>query len=92
MAGRKLHIVAYDAHTGEVVWHCAGPDARGACRRTGVHIGDEVPCIGRLLTIVGSDGEPYEVPVQMTLCPVTLAAALDAPMLHPAGDRERVAV
>jgi hypothetical protein len=78
MVGRKLHIIAVDPETGEVAWHCPGPDARGACRR--VAIGAEMPCIGKALTIVGSDDDAYVVAPHMTLCPLTLALAMGTSM------------
>lgn len=75
MAERRLHIIAVDPRTGEIAWQCTGPDERGACGR--VAIGAEVPCIGKALSQSGSAEEPYVVPRLMTLCPYTLAAALD---------------
>ena len=74
MVRSTLHIIAVDPDSGRIAWHCPGPDARGACGR--VPIGAEMPCIGKELTVVGAGGDPYVVPRQMTLCPVTLALAV----------------
>lgn len=67
-----------DTEKGEAGWQCPGPDERGACER--VAIGEEVPCIGRALTVVGTTDDLYVVPAHKTLCPVTLALALGVTM------------
>jgi hypothetical protein len=90
MVGKKLHIIAVDPETGEVAWECPGPDERGACGR--VAIGDEMPCIGKELTLAGEDDEPYVVPPCMTLCPVTLAFAIGVHMGRSRALQEAVAV
>lgn len=77
MTGRATRVIAVDPNTGKVT-RCPGPDERGACRR--VAIGQQVPCIGRALVIVGLSDDPYVVPPQMTLCPLTLAAGLGVTM------------
>jgi hypothetical protein len=84
MPGTTLDIIAYDPKTGSVAWHCPGPDARGACPR--VAIGEEMPCIGKTLVVLGATEDPYVVAPHMTLCPVTLALALGTTMgreAHP---------
>ena len=81
MVGTTPEIIAVDTDTGEVAWRCPGPDARGACGM--IAIGQEVPCIGKALGFAGSPDEPYVVAAHMTLCPVTLALALDVPMGRP---------
>jgi hypothetical protein len=78
MVGTQPEILAVDPRTRGVVWHCPGPDARGACGR--VAVGAEVPCIGLALTDADASGEAYVVPPHMTLCPVTLALSLDVSM------------
>lgn len=78
MVGTQPEIVAVDAHSGQVAWRCSGPDARGACGR--VALGEKVPCIGKALSVVGSDDDAYVVPAHVTLCPVTLALSLGVSM------------
>lgn len=78
MSGPKVHIIATDPDTGEVVWHCPGPNKIGACRR--IAIGEEVPCVGRVLVLVGTPDEPYVVPRHMSLCPLLLAESLGVTM------------
>jgi len=82
MVGTRLHIVAVDPGTGEIVSHCPGPDPRGACRH--IELGATVPCVGRELSVgeIG-DEDAYLVPPGMSLCPVTLALAMDVPMGRP---------
>jgi len=63
-----------DEATGSEVQRCAGPAPDGSCPR--VAVGELLPCAGHALAPEGSPGQPYAVPGQATLCPVTLAASL----------------
>ncbi|MBV8529434.1 MAG: hypothetical protein JOZ75_14080 [Candidatus Dormibacteraeota bacterium] len=81
MNATTLRII--DEATGAQVQQCTGPLPDGSCPR--VAIGDILPCAGHGLAPAasGAGAQPYAVPGQATLCPVTLAAALavasDAP-------------
>ena len=63
-----------DESSGSEVQRCTGPAADGSCPR--VKVGELLPCSGHALVPAESTGQPYAVPGQATLCPVTLAAAL----------------
>lgn len=76
MSRTPLHLLALDPATCEIAWQCAGPDAVGACSL--VAIGAVVPCVAHRLVAAGASAAAYTVPRGMTLCPVTLALALDA--------------
>jgi len=65
-----------DEATGDEVQRCIGPQPDGSCPR--VNVGDVLPCAGYALVpeLAARGAQPYAVPGQATLCPVTLAAAL----------------
>jgi hypothetical protein len=71
----EREILIFDPETDGVVSSCSGPCADGACPR--VAIGEMVPCAGYGLALAGArDTRPYAVSPRMTLCPLTVAAAL----------------
>jgi hypothetical protein len=74
--GRNILILDGASH--RRVGACTGPDSDGACPR--VRIGAVIPCAGAEL-VPGwlSGASPYSVSTQMTICPLTLAAALTVP-------------
>lgn len=59
------------------VAHCYGPATDGSCPRC--ELGDVVPCAGYDLHRTASEGtDTYTVGPQMTICPVTLAGAVNS--------------
>lgn len=76
-AGRLAMTVDYEirsCRTGEVIGRCSGPNKIGACGQ--VEIGQSVACAGCNLCLLSGPSTAVPIPLSMTLCPVTLAAAL----------------
>ena len=74
------------AGSGCLLFGCTGPTSTGACARVG--IGEKVACAGGVLTCLDEPSDPYRVPSQLTLCPITLLQSLavptDSSLLPPA--------
>jgi hypothetical protein len=66
-----------EADSGQLLFTCTGPDARGACGR--VAIGEVVACARKALSRLDGNDEAYLVPCQMTLCPMTLLQSVAVP-------------
>jgi hypothetical protein len=74
-ANVKTRIRILDPEGGDEVARCSGPAPDGSCPR--VDIGAVIPCAGRVVDALPEFGDrPYTVSMQMTLCPVTVAASL----------------
>ena len=73
----SLRYTTREVGSGQLLFRCPGPNSNGACGR--VAIGATVGCAGNVLTCLDTPADRYQVPAELTLCPITLLQSLAVP-------------